>query len=36
MLNDWCLVVTVQTTVEVPQLLGVNCGDSAGAVLGQV
>ena len=21
--NDWCLVVTVQTTVEVPQLLGV-------------
>ena len=22
-LNDWCLVVTVQTTVEVPQLLGV-------------
>ena len=22
-LNDWCLVVTVQTTVEVPQLYGV-------------
>ena len=21
--NDWCLVVTVQTTVEVPRLLGV-------------
>ena len=35
-LNDWCLVVTVQTTVEVPQMLRNPCGDSAGAVLGQV
>ena len=34
--NDWCLVVSAQTTVEVPRLLGVPVEVPLGAILGQV